>query len=98
VKYPWKALDEGYNFALDLTSIRSLSTKLWVSKVADSQFREFRDSQGTKCHLDAGPMAKHRIYYKEKGGGFPQIRAMVNLVNMCLPVVCPCNKSVQTTH
>ncbi len=32
--YHWKALDEDYNFALDLTSIRSLHTKLWAPKVA----------------------------------------------------------------
>jgi hypothetical protein len=32
--YLWKALDEGYNFTLDLTSIKGLHTKLWASKVA----------------------------------------------------------------
>jgi hypothetical protein len=32
--YCWKALDEGYNFVLDLTSIGGLHTKLWASKVA----------------------------------------------------------------
>jgi hypothetical protein len=31
--YHWKALDEGYNFALDLISIRGLHTKLWAPKV-----------------------------------------------------------------
>jgi hypothetical protein len=31
--YRWKALDEGYNFALDCTSIRGLLAKLWGSKV-----------------------------------------------------------------
>jgi hypothetical protein len=30
----WKALDEGYNFSLDLISIRCLHTKLWAPKVA----------------------------------------------------------------
>jgi hypothetical protein len=25
----------------------------------------------TKCHLGAGLMAMHRIYYKQEGGGFP---------------------------
>jgi hypothetical protein len=29
-------------------------------------------SQGS-AHLDAGPMASHRIYYKGEGGGFPQV-------------------------
>jgi hypothetical protein len=31
--YPWKALDESYNFASDHTSIRGLLAKLWGSKV-----------------------------------------------------------------
>jgi hypothetical protein len=31
--YCWKALDEGYNFALDLISIGGLGTKLWAPKV-----------------------------------------------------------------
>jgi hypothetical protein len=30
----WKALNEGYNFSLYLTSIRGLHKKLWASKVA----------------------------------------------------------------
>jgi hypothetical protein len=32
--YRWKALDKGYNFALNLISIRSLHAKLWRPKVA----------------------------------------------------------------
>jgi len=32
--YRWKALDEGYNFASERTSIRGRLTKLWGSKVA----------------------------------------------------------------
>ncbi len=32
--YPWKDLNEGYNFALDLISIRGLHTKLWAPKIA----------------------------------------------------------------
>ncbi len=31
----WKALDEGYNFSLDLTLIGNLHTKLWAPKVAE---------------------------------------------------------------
>jgi len=30
-------------------------------------------SPGTKCHLDAGPMASHRVYYKGEAGDFPQV-------------------------
>jgi hypothetical protein len=40
--------------------------------------------------------AKHIIYYKREGDGVPQVRAMVNLVNQCLPVVHQCTKNVPT--
>jgi hypothetical protein len=43
-------------------------------------------------------MDKHREYYKGEGGGFPQVQAMVSLVNLCLPVVNPCTKSAPTMH
>jgi hypothetical protein len=32
--YHWKNLDKGYNFALDLISIRGFHVKLWGPKVA----------------------------------------------------------------
>jgi hypothetical protein len=51
-----------------------------------------------KCHLDAGPMASHKIYYKGAGGGFFQVRAMVSLVNPSLPVACPNIKSASIMH
>jgi hypothetical protein len=31
--YLWKALDKGYNFSFNLTSIKGLHKKLWASKV-----------------------------------------------------------------
>ncbi len=34
-RYLLKALDKGYNFALDLISIEGLHKKLWASKVAE---------------------------------------------------------------
>jgi hypothetical protein len=52
----------------------------------------------TKCHLDVGLVERHIIYYKGEGGGFPQVRAMVSLVNMSLPVVCPSIKSAPIMH
>ncbi len=55
-------------------------------------------SLGTKCHLGAGLMAKHIIYYKGKGDGFPQVWAMVNLVNPNLAMACPNTKSVPAMH
>jgi hypothetical protein len=32
--YHWKAIDKGYNFSLDLTSIKGLQKTLWASKMA----------------------------------------------------------------
>ncbi len=55
-------------------------------------------SPGTKCHLDVGLVERHKIYYKGEGGGFPQVRAVVNLVSPSLLVVRPSTKSAQTMH
>jgi hypothetical protein len=38
-------------------------------------------SPKTKSHLDVAPVKRRRVYYKGEGGGFPQVRAMVSLVN-----------------
>jgi hypothetical protein len=61
---------------------------LWASKVAGVPV-------GTKWHLGVGPVAKHIVCYKGEGGGFPQIQAMVSLVNPYLPMVRPCTKVLQ---
>jgi hypothetical protein len=102
VTYYWKALDEGYNFALDLTSIRGLHTKLRASKVARDPISRILGIQlgnlGTKWHLGVGPVARHKEYYKGEGGGFPQVQAMVSLMNLCLHVICPCMKNVPIMH
>jgi hypothetical protein len=49
----------------------------------------------TKWHLGVGPMAKHIVYYKGKGGGFPQVRVVVSLESPCLLVARPCTKMLQ---
>jgi hypothetical protein len=58
-------------------------------KSRESQLAGFRDSHsgvpGEKNHLDVGSMASHRVYYKEEGGGFPQVQAVVSLVCPCCP-------------
>jgi hypothetical protein len=76
--YCWKALNEEYNFALDFISIGGLHTKLWAFKVTKVPTlgisRLASGSPMTKCHLGAGPVARHKIYYKGEGRGFPQIR------------------------
>jgi hypothetical protein len=50
-------------------------------------------SPGTQCHLGAGPMAKHKVYYKGEGGGFPQVRVVMNLVSLSLLMARPSTKS-----
>jgi hypothetical protein len=71
--YRWKVLDKGYNFALDFISIEDLHTKLWAPKVAKISTLGISGLSlpKTKSHLDAGPVANHKVYYKGKGGGFP---------------------------
>ncbi len=37
-------------------------------------------------------MERHKVYYMGEGDGFPQVRAVVNLVSLELPVACPSTK------
>jgi len=82
--YRWKALNEGYNFASDLISIKGLHTKLWRPEVMGVPTLAISGlplgSPGTKNHLDVSPVERCIICYKGEGGGFPQVWAMVSLV------------------
>jgi len=102
VTYNWKAFDESYNFALNLISIGGLHAKLWSPKVTRiltlGISRLPLGSPRTKWHLGAGPMAKHIVYYKREGGGFPQVRAVVSLVSPSLLVACPSTKNAPAMH
>jgi len=84
--YHWKALDEGYKFSSNLISIGGLHTKLWRLKVTGIPTLAISGpplgSPETKSHLDVG---SHKIYYKGEGGGFPQVWAVVSLVNPSRP-------------
>jgi len=63
---------------------RSLHAKLWRPKVAKVPTLEISGlpfgSPGTKS-----PMERCRGYYKGEGGGFPQVRIVMNLVCPCCP-------------
>jgi hypothetical protein len=104
VTYRWKYLDEGYNFTLDLISIKGFHTKLWGPKVARAPTLGISrlpfGSLGTKCHLDVGLVERHKVYYKGECGGFPQVRAMVNLVSPNCPwlVLAPKVLQLCTNH
>jgi hypothetical protein len=94
--------NKGYNFALDLISIRGLHTKLWAPKVGKVPSLRILGlslrSHGTKCHLDVGLVERHKVYYKGEGDGFPKVWAVVSLVSPSLPVVRPNTKSAPTMH
>jgi hypothetical protein len=55
-------------------------------------------SPKTKCHLDVGCMEMHKFYYKGEGGGFLQVQAVMSLVSLSLPMVCPSIKSGLAMH
>jgi len=73
-------------------------------KSQESQLARFRDSHlgvsGEKNHLDVGYVASHRVYHKGEGGGFPQVRAVVNLMYPCCPwlVLAPKVLQLCTNH
>jgi hypothetical protein len=100
--YHWKALNEGYNFASNLIAIEGLHTKLCAPKVVRILVMGILGlplgSPKTKSHLDVAPVKRHKIYYKGEGGGFPQVWAMVSLMNLRLPMARPNTKSAPTMH
>jgi len=51
-------------------------------------------SPGKKCHSDASAAVRRKEYYMGEGNGFPRVWAVVNQVNLGLPVACPSTKSV----
>jgi hypothetical protein len=58
--------------------VRPHLNQRFTNKVMGPQSRESPNfgnfgTLGTKCHLDVAPMARHIVYYKEEGGGFPQV-------------------------
>jgi len=85
----WKALDESYNFGLDLVPIRVQGEELWASKVPGVQTRTVSGlhfgSPGKKNHLDVSPVQSCREYYMGEGGGFPRVWAVVSQVSPSCP-------------
>jgi hypothetical protein len=55
---------------LDVISIKGLHAKLWAPKVTRVPTLGNGNFE-TKQHLGDGLMARHKVYYKGKGGGFP---------------------------
>ncbi len=98
VNHYWKSLEESYKFVLDLIPIEGLSKELWSRKVPRVQTGIVSGlllgSPGTKSHLNVGATERCREYYMGEGGGFPQVQAVVNLMNPELPVAYPITKGV----
>jgi hypothetical protein len=46
----------------------------------------------TKSHSNVGAVERRRVYYMGEGGGFPQVRVVVNQMSPELPVACPSTK------
>jgi hypothetical protein len=63
--YCWKDFNKGYNLSLDLISIEGLYTKLWAPKVVIVPILGISrfpfGSPGTKWHLGASPVDKHKV-------------------------------------
>jgi len=80
----WKALDESYNFGLELVSICIRGEELWPSKVPGLQLRTVLGLQlgnpGKKSHSDVASAVRRREYYMGEGGGFPRVQAVVSQV------------------
>jgi hypothetical protein len=89
-------------FVLDLIEIGGLHAKLRAPKVTKVLIVGIPKlpfgSPGIKCHLDVAPVERRKEYYKGEGGGFPQVRVVMSLVNLRLPVVRANTKSFQTMH
>jgi hypothetical protein len=100
--HPWKVLNEGYNFALDLIAIRTLHRKLCTLKVAGIPIVGILGlplgSPETKSHLDVAPVENCRVYYMGEGGGFPQVWVVVSLVSLESPVSCSSIKGARESE
>jgi hypothetical protein len=100
--YRWKALNSAITLLQTSPQLEVFTRSYCLPKSRKSQFGEFRNSQFGSCrkkwHLGASLVAKHKEYYKGEGGGFPQVWAVLSLVNLCLTVARPCTKSVPTMH
>jgi hypothetical protein len=99
--YHWKALNEGYNFALVLIIIGGLHKKLCALKVVGVLVVGILGfplrSPETKSHLDVAPVERHRVY-KERRWWFPPSLGHGESCVSELPMAHPSTKSAPTMH
>jgi hypothetical protein len=98
LKRSWRGLQLCFKHHLNRRSSRKVMRPQSCGNPNFGNFGIPTGRPGTKCHLDVGLMEKHKLYYKGEGGGFPQVQAVVSLVNPNLPVVHPNTKSAPTMH
>jgi len=100
--YRWKALEKGYNFSLDLISIRGFHAKLWRPKVAGVPTLAISGlplgNFGTKSHLDVGPVERCSVYYKGGRWWFPSSLGRDESCVFMLFVARPNTKGASTMH
>jgi hypothetical protein len=102
VTYRWKDLDQGYNFSIDLISIASLHTTLWPLKVAGVSILGIsRPPLGVPGQSDIwvlAPWPGTQYIIRGKVVASPQVRAVMNLGSLILPVARPNTKSAPIIH
>jgi hypothetical protein len=80
-------------------SLLCFHAKLWGPKIAGDSTLGISGlpfgSPRIKCHLDVSLMENHKVYYKGESAGFPQARAMVNLMSPSLLVTRLAPKMLQ---
>jgi hypothetical protein len=93
-----------------LHTVKKLSTRVITFLETSSQLEVCIKNYGLQsCRspnfgnfrtLDLGVSKQNDIreYCKGEGGSFPQVRAVVSLVSLCLPMAYSCTKNVQTMH
>jgi hypothetical protein len=83
---PLESCQRGLQLCFRLISIGGLHTKVRGPKVAGVSTLVISGfpfgKPKTKSHLDVSFMERHIIYYKGEDDGFPQVWAVVSLVNL----------------
>ncbi len=100
--YFWKALNKGYNFALDLASIGGLHKKLWASKIVEvlilriSRFLTWEFWE--KWHLVQPPWPVIENIIREKVVASPPSPGHDELMSLCMSMARLCTKNVPIMH
>jgi hypothetical protein len=84
--------------ACKVMGLQSPGSPSWLDFGNPAQ--ESRRSLGREKPFRCGPVERCRVYYKGKGGGFPQVWAVVSLVCPCSPwlVLAPKVLQLCTNH